>query len=96
MDLVIPISTNIISIVVIFGYILMDKDTSHIEHILIIVLSIVFLFSNISIIKVVGRLMNESKIEAENEIIKEKMDMQYKYYSRIQESQEKQEAFITI
>lgn len=89
MDLVIPISTNIISIVIIFGYILRDENTGNVEHILIIVLSIVFLFSNISIIKVVGRLMNESKLEAENEIIKEKMDMQYKYYSRIQESQEK-------
>ena len=89
MDLVIPISTNIISIVVIFGYILRDENTGNVEHILIIVLSIVFLFSNISIIKVVGRLMNESKIEAENKLIKEKMDMQYKYYSRIQESQEK-------
>ena len=89
LDLVIPISTNIISIVIIFGYILRDENTGNVEHILIIVLSIVFLFSNISIIKVVGRLMNESKLEAENEIIKEKMDMQYKYYSRIQESQEK-------
>ena len=54
LDLVIPISTNIISIVIIFGYILRDENTGNVEHILIIVLSIVFLFSNISIIKVVG------------------------------------------
>lgn len=42
LNLVIPISTNIISIVIIFGYILRDENTGNVEHILIIVLSIVF------------------------------------------------------
>ena len=86
--LIIPIFANIISIVVIFGHVLKDKDTNNIYHILILCLSLVLLFSNISLIRMISRIMKDNEIKSENRLIKEKMDMQYKHYLSLQESQE--------
>lgn len=85
----IPIFANIISIIVIFGYIFDDKDINYIENIIILMVSVVLLFSNISLVSIIGRIIKDNKIRAEHEIIKEKMNMQYKYYLNLQESQEK-------
>ena len=85
----IPIVANIISIIVIFGYIFNVKDINHMENIIMIIVSIVLLFSNISLVSIIGRKIKDNKIRVEHEITKEKMNMQYKYYLNLQESQEK-------
>ena len=85
----IPIVANIISIIVIFGYIFNVKDINHMENIIMIIVSIVLLFSNISLVSIIGRIIKDNKIRVEHEITKEKMNMQYKYYLNLQESQEK-------
>lgn len=87
MYLNILIFTNIISIIVIFGYIFKDKDINDLEHILIV--SVVLLSSNMSLVSIIGRIMKDNKIRAEYEITKEKMNMQYKYYLNLQKSHER-------
>ncbi|TAN67701.1 ATP-binding protein [Paraclostridium sordellii 8483] len=85
----VPILANIISIIIIFGYIFNDKDINNTENIIILIISIVLLFSNISLVGIIGRIIKDNKIRAEYEITKEKMNIQYKYYLNLQESQEK-------
>ena len=85
----VPIVANIMSIIVIFGYIFKDKDINYAENIIILIVSVVLLFSNLSLVSIIGRIIKDNKIRAEHEITKEKMNMQYKYYLNLQESQEK-------
>ena len=85
---IVPIFANMMSIVVIFGHVLKDKDTNNLYHILILCVSLVLLFSNISLIRMISRIMKDNEIKSENRLIKEKMDMQYKHYLSLQESQE--------
>lgn len=84
-----PIVANIISIVVIFGYIFNGKYINYMENIIMLIVSIVLLFSNISLVSIIGRIIKDNKIRVEHEITKEKINMQYKYYLNLQESQEK-------
>lgn len=86
--LITPIFANIMSIIVIFGHVLKDQNTDSLDHILILCVSLVLLFSNISLIRMISRIMKDNEIKAENRLIKEKMDMQYKHYLSLQESQE--------
>lgn len=86
--LIIPIFANIMSIIVIFGHVLKDKDTNNLYHILILCVALVLLFSNISLIRMISHIMKDNEIKSENRLIKEKMDMQYKHYLSLQESQE--------
>lgn len=44
---------------------------------------------NILLVLVVKKIIDDTNIKAENKIIKEKVDMQYKYYLGVQESQSK-------
>lgn len=85
----VPIVANIISIIVIFGYIFNGKDINYMESIIMLIVSIILLFSNLSLVSIIGRIIKDNKIRAEHEITKEKMNMQYKYYLNLQESQEK-------
>ena len=86
--LITPIFANIMSIIVIFGHVLKDQNTDSLDHILILCVSLVLLFSNISLIRMISRIMKDNEIKTENRLIKEKMDMQYKHYLSLQESQE--------
>lgn len=85
----VPVFANIISIIVIFRYIFKDKDINYIENIIILIVSMVLLFSNFSLVSIIGRIIKDNKIRAEYEITKEKINIQYKYYLNLQQSQEK-------
>ena len=85
---IVPIFANMMSIVVIFGHVLKDKDTNNLYHILILCVSLVLLFSNISLIRMISRIMKDYEIKTENRLIKEKMNMQCQHYLSLQESQE--------
>ncbi|CEP45514.1 two-component signal transduction sensor histidine kinase [[Clostridium] sordellii] len=83
----IPILANILSIVFIFTLILKDKIISDVESITILVVSSILLLSNFSLISVLCRIIKDNNLRTENKIIKEKIDIQYKYYLNLKDSQ---------
>ncbi|HBF7081738.1 TPA: sensor histidine kinase [Clostridioides difficile] len=83
----IPIISNIIGVIVIFEFIFKDKNIDSTENLIILIISIVFLLSNISLISIIGRIIKDNNLRIEQEITKEKMNMQYKYYLNLQEYQ---------
>ncbi|MGX9754865.1 GHKL domain-containing protein [Clostridioides difficile] len=85
----IPLMANIISIIVIFGFIFKDKSVNPTENLIILVISIIFLLSNISLVSIIGRIIKDNNLKMEHEITKEKINMQYKYYLNLQEYQSK-------
>lgn len=83
----IPIVANIISIIVIYGFIFQDTSIDPKESMIILIVSIVLLLSNISLVSIAGKIVKDNNLRIENKITKEKMDMQYKYYFNLQEYQ---------
>lgn len=86
--LIMPILTNIISIVSIFWFVFRENYIDFKESILILLISVIFIISNLSLILIIIKIIKNDKINMENKIIKEKMDMQYKYYLSLNESKE--------
>lgn len=84
-----PIFANMVSIIAIFGFIFKDNSIEFKESLIILTISIILVLSNLSLILIIIRIINDNKLRAENEIVKEKMDMQYQYYLTIKDSQEK-------
>ncbi|MCC0656524.1 sensor histidine kinase [Clostridioides sp. ES-S-0123-01] len=84
-----PLIANIVSIIVVFGFIFKDKSINPTESLTILVISIVFLLSNISLVSIIGRIIKDNNLKMEHEITKEKINMQYKYYLNLQEYQSK-------
>ncbi|MCC0663123.1 ATP-binding protein [Clostridioides sp. ZZV15-6597] len=82
-----PLIANIISIIVVFGFIFKDKSINPTESLTILVISIVFLLSNISLVSIIGRIIKDNNLRIEHEITEEKMNIQYKYYLNLQEYQ---------
>lgn len=85
----IPIIANMVSIVAIFGFIFKDSSIEFKESLTVLAISIILALSNLSLILIMIRIIKDNKLRAENEIVKEKMDMQYQYYLTIKNSQEK-------
>ena len=85
----IPIIANMVSIVAIFGFIFKDNSIEFKESLIVLAISIILALSNLSLILIIIRIIKDNKLRAENEIVKEKMDMQYQYYLTIKDSQEK-------
>ncbi|MGL4913581.1 MAG: ATP-binding protein [Romboutsia sp.] len=67
----------------------MNKTLNNIGNILNTMLPWIMIICNILLILIVKKIIKDAKIKADNEIIKEKIEMQYKYYLGLQESQEK-------
>lgn len=85
----IPLLANMVSIVAIFGFIFRDNSIEFGESLIVLVISIILALSNISLILIIIRIIKDNKLRAENDIIKEKMNMQYNYYLSLRESQNK-------
>lgn len=85
----IPLLANMVSIVAIFGFIFRDNSIEFGESLIVLVISIILSLSNISLILIIIRIIKDNKLRAENDIIKEKMNMQYNYYLSLRESQNK-------
>ncbi|MCR8747219.1 sensor histidine kinase [Romboutsia lituseburensis] len=81
------ILANILSIVVIFTLSLDFRNRSLTQELILLFMSIMLILSNISLIKIIGRIIKANNIELENKLIIEKIEMQYKYYSNMKESQ---------
>lgn len=84
--LTIPIIANIISIVFTFTYIFKEANIDSIESTEIFIVSFILLISNISLVGIVCRIIKDNNLKRDNKIITEKINIQYKYYSMLQES----------
>lgn len=84
-----PIITNIIMILIIFGYAFSGNQKEVDNTVSIFLLSILLLASNLSIMFIVGKIIKNNKLKLENEFIKNKMDMEHKYYSDLSANEER-------
>lgn len=83
----IPIVANIASFFTVFKYIFKFSEMNLIPVDEILYLSILLFLSNISIILVIKKIRGDSKLLAQQDIVKNNIDMQYKYYMNIKENQ---------
>ncbi|EIS9209310.1 ATP-binding protein [Clostridioides difficile] len=83
--IIIPVIGNIISIIVIFSFIFKYEHINDVESIIIIIVSIILCASSLSLIGIMSSIIKDNKLKLENETIKQKVEMQYKYYSMMQE-----------
>ncbi len=84
-----PIATNIIIILVIFGYAFKGGREGFGDNVSIFFVSILLLLSNMSLMFIVSKIIKNNKLKLENEFIKDKLEMEYKYYSNLKDNQEK-------
>lgn len=82
---IVPIIANILSIVIIFG-LLMNTNS---KRLVIIIASGIMFLANVSLIHLIGKMIKSNTIFMENELIKEKMNLQYQNYMNLQEAQSK-------
>lgn len=85
--LIIPILANIVSIATILSFVFEEPFLNSAKAIIIFVVSLILLLSNVSLVLIVSKIIKANDIRAENELIKVKMDMQYKHYSSLQKVQ---------
>lgn len=83
----IPIIANIVILGVVFGYSLNGIKSILINNNLLLFISILIFGSSISLIMVIEKVIIGNKLTLENRIIKEKIYMQYNYYIRLEENQ---------
>lgn len=84
-----PIATNIIMILVIFGYAFSGGNENLGDDISIFFIAILILLSNMSLMFIVSKIIKNNKLKLENEFIKNKLEMEYEYYSNLRDNQEK-------
>lgn len=87
--IMIPIVTNIISIVLILSFKMSLINDSSIQNLIMLLVSILLLMSSITLIIIVGKIIKSNSLKLENEIMKEKIESQYRHYLEIQKSQMK-------
>ncbi|HHD2751592.1 TPA: ATP-binding protein [Clostridium perfringens] len=84
-----PIATNIIMILVIFGYAFSGGNENLGDDISIFFIAILILLSNMSLMFIVSKIIKNNKLKLENKFIKNKLEMEYEYYSNLRDNQEK-------
>ncbi|MDU5491691.1 MAG: ATP-binding protein [Clostridium perfringens] len=84
-----PIATNIIIILIIFGYAFKGGREGFGDNVSIFFVSILLLLSNMSLMFIVSKIIKNNKLKLENEFIKDKLEIEYKYYSNLKDNQEK-------
>lgn len=87
--IIIPIVANILSIIIIMTLSIPYTNKSYKFKIILLIISIIIVLANISLIKIISTIVDRNNMEIENQIVKEKMSMQYQRYHDIQESQMK-------
>lgn len=88
-NIIIPIATNILSIVVMFALVMNSGDMNYEKNLMLLIFSGILFISNISLINIIGSIIRSNNLNIENRIIKEKMDMQYNHYLTVKEEQMK-------
>lgn len=85
----IPVISNIMLFFIIFKYIFKFSDQDLISGFQIVTISIILILSNLSIILVIRKIIKNSILLAEYEVMKRNVNMQYKYYMNLKENQSK-------
>lgn len=83
-----PICTNIFSILVIFSYGIKNSNSMS-SNMMLMMIFFLLLLSSMSILAIVGKVMKNNKLQLENKLIREKVNMEYNYYMKIENNQEK-------
>lgn len=84
-----PICANILSL----GIVLLNKanklfNTSIMSNFSVFFMGVLMVSSNIFMVFLFRKIARDNQVYIENKIIKDKMDMEYKYYSKMRENQE--------
>ena len=87
--MIVPIIANLVSIFIIYKYMLMTMSDSRIDKIEVVFVSVILFMSNISLILGINRIIIISKNYVEINSLNEKIDNEYKYYLKIKENQRK-------
>lgn len=82
-----PIIANILSVAVIFKLAIICSVESYIHKVTLFIVASILVLSNLALIKIISNMIKSNNIEVENKVIREKIDMQYKQYLAIQQSQ---------
>ena len=85
----IPICTNILSLLIIFKQGISNLDIELIDNFNLILISFLILLSSISLLIIIYKIIISNKFKIENEFMKEKINLEYRYYKKIEENQEK-------
>ena len=89
LSVLIPISANIIFIVVIWSLVYKYIPNNLQINYIGLILAVLLIFSNISILKITNNIVKENQLKFENEKLREKIDIQYNYYLNLKKEQEK-------
>lgn len=84
----VPICTNILSLLIIFEQGISKLDIELIDNFNLIFISFLILLSSISLLIIIYKIIKSNKLKMENEFMKEKIDLEYRYYKKIEEGQE--------
>lgn len=85
----IPMCTNILSLLIILNYGLQGLNKNLVDNSVIILISFLFLLSSISLLMIIHKILKNNKLQLEHEIIREKVNLEYSYYMKIENNQEK-------
>lgn len=88
-SILIPMAANILFIVVIWRFVYKYIPNNIQINYVVFILSVLLIFSNISILTIMNNIIKENKFKIENEKIREKIDMQYNYYLSLKKEQDK-------
>lgn len=85
--IILPIVTNILSILVILALLFEVIESAEFKGLILVICMGLILISNFSLIFIIGKVMKESTLENENKIIRQKIESQYKHYLELQNAQ---------
>ncbi len=85
----IPMCTNILSLLIILNYKLQGLNQYLVDNLVIILISFLFLLSSISLLIIIHKILKNNKLQLEHKIIREKVNLEYSYYMKIENNQEK-------
>lgn len=83
------VCTYILSLLTIFNYILKRLNNHLVNNLLVIIILLLILLSSISLLIIIFKIIKNNNMELEYEIIKEKVNLEYSYYMKIENNQEK-------
>ncbi|MFI3211146.1 MAG: ATP-binding protein [Peptostreptococcaceae bacterium] len=84
----IPMCTNILSLLIIFEQGISDSHKDLVDNFNLILIFFLILLSNISLLIIIYKIVTSNKLKIENEFIKDKINLEYRYSKRIEENQE--------
>jgi hypothetical protein len=87
--LLVPIFTNLFSLMVIYGFLFKNGDINQFEGFIILLATCLIIVANLSLVYIISKIIIGDTIRLENKIIKENVEKQYIHYLRIEEEQSK-------